>query len=81
MRPQMVVMPRLDRGIQYAAAHRLKHGLWILGRPVKPGDDSGARSSRALHHRLHTRQRLYQLAELGAADLEIAVLVEGRAGG
>ncbi|RXH07068.1 hypothetical protein EAV90_00560 [Bradyrhizobium vignae] len=33
-------MPRLDRGIQYAAAspyHRNVSG--ILGRPVKPGDD------------------------------------------
>jgi len=35
------VMPRLDRGIQYAAAYRLNHGrLGVLDRPVKPGDDS-----------------------------------------
>jgi len=28
------------RGIQYAAAHRFNHNrLWILDRPVKPGDD------------------------------------------
>jgi hypothetical protein len=28
-------------GIQYATAIRLSHcGLWILGRPIKPGDDS-----------------------------------------
>ncbi|PJG53824.1 hypothetical protein CVM73_17335 [Bradyrhizobium forestalis] len=34
-------MPRLDRGIQYAAAHRLNRcRLGILDRPVKPGDDS-----------------------------------------
>ncbi|PDT60694.1 hypothetical protein Bdiaspc4_00440 [Bradyrhizobium diazoefficiens] len=34
-------MPRLDRGIQYAAAPRLRprrHG--ILDRPAKPGDDT-----------------------------------------
>ncbi|QFI73391.1 hypothetical protein F8237_13885 [Bradyrhizobium betae] len=35
------VMPRLDRGIQYAAAYRFNHNrLGVLGRPVKPGDDS-----------------------------------------
>ena len=35
------VMPRLDRGIQYAAACPLNHnGLGVLDRPVKPGDDS-----------------------------------------
>ncbi|MGY3122593.1 hypothetical protein ACVWXQ_006530 [Bradyrhizobium sp. S3.14.4] len=34
------VMPRLDRGIQYAAAYRFNHNrLGVLGRPVKPGDD------------------------------------------
>jgi hypothetical protein len=34
-------MPRLDRGIQYAAASLLNHDrLGVLGRPVKPGDDS-----------------------------------------
>jgi hypothetical protein len=42
------VMPRLDRGIQYAAACPLNHnGLGVLDRPVKPGDDTervGARS-------------------------------------
>src|SRR3954468_9399097 len=33
-------MPRLDRGIQYAAASLLSHDrLGVLGRPVKPGDD------------------------------------------
>src|SRR5882757_3100965 len=32
--------PRRRRGIRYAAASRLKHRLLILGRPVKPGDDS-----------------------------------------
>ena len=36
-------MPRLDRGIQYAVAPRLNHKrLGVLGRPVKPGDDTGA---------------------------------------
>ncbi|WP_265575645.1 hypothetical protein [Bradyrhizobium sp. WBAH33] len=34
-------MPRLDRGIQYAAAYRFNHNrLGVLDRPVKPGDDS-----------------------------------------
>ncbi|OSI60896.1 hypothetical protein BSZ21_36340 [Bradyrhizobium canariense] len=34
-------MPRLDRGIQYAAASRLNHRRpGVLGRPVKPGDDT-----------------------------------------
>jgi hypothetical protein len=34
-------MPRLDRGIQYAAAPRFNNNrLGILDRPVKPGDDS-----------------------------------------
>ncbi|WP_448029115.1 hypothetical protein [Bradyrhizobium liaoningense] len=35
------VMPRLDRGIQYAAASPLDHNrLGVLDRPVKPGDDT-----------------------------------------
>jgi hypothetical protein len=35
------VMPRLDRGIQYAAASRFNHSrLGVLDRPVKPGDDT-----------------------------------------
>jgi hypothetical protein len=34
-------MPRLDRGIQYAAASPyLTNISGILDRPVKPGDDS-----------------------------------------
>jgi len=34
-------MPRLDRGIQYAAASRPCHNRrGVLDRPVKPGDDS-----------------------------------------
>ena len=34
-------MPRLDRGIQYAAADRFNHfSLGVLDRPVKPGDDT-----------------------------------------
>ncbi|MFK4490991.1 hypothetical protein ABIA45_006069 [Bradyrhizobium sp. USDA 336] len=34
-------MPRLDRGIQYAAARRLNpNRLGVLDRPVKPGDDT-----------------------------------------
>jgi hypothetical protein len=34
-------MPRLDRGIQYAAASRHNYcRSGILDRPVKPGDDS-----------------------------------------
>ncbi|UUO61259.1 hypothetical protein DCM80_20060 [Bradyrhizobium sp. WBOS08] len=43
------VMPRLDRGIQYAAASWINHERrGVLDRPVKPGDDSacvGARST------------------------------------
>ncbi len=35
-------MPRLDRGIEYAAACPLNHSrLGVLVRPVKPGDDTG----------------------------------------
>jgi len=35
-------MPRLDRGIQYAAARPLDHNRrGVLDRPVKPGDDAG----------------------------------------
>ncbi|QOZ47311.1 hypothetical protein XH89_30370 [Bradyrhizobium sp. CCBAU 53340] len=38
------VMPRLDRGIQYAAASRFDHErLGVLDRPVKPGDDTCVR--------------------------------------
>jgi len=34
-------MPRLDRGIQYAAASRLGHDrLWNTGPPTFAGDDS-----------------------------------------
>ena len=34
-------MPRLDRGIQHAAACLFNHArLGVLDRPVKPGDDS-----------------------------------------
>ena len=34
-------MPRLDRGIQYAAACPLNHSRrGVLDRPVKPGDDT-----------------------------------------
>jgi hypothetical protein len=34
-------MPRLDRGIQYAAASRLlPHHLGVLDRPIKSGDDT-----------------------------------------
>jgi len=34
-------MPRLDRGIQYAAAHRFTHDRFgVLDRPIKSGDDS-----------------------------------------
>ncbi|MFH1345391.1 MAG: hypothetical protein ABIL01_29930 [Pseudomonadota bacterium] len=35
------VVARPDRAIQYPAASRhYRSRLWILGRPVKPGDDS-----------------------------------------
>ncbi|WP_314958075.1 hypothetical protein [Bradyrhizobium cosmicum] len=35
------VMPRLDRGIQYAAACLLNHNrLGVLDRPAEPGDDT-----------------------------------------
>ncbi|MCP3405953.1 hypothetical protein [Bradyrhizobium sp. CCGB01] len=44
------VMPRLDRGIKYAAAHRLNHSrLGVLDRPVKPGDDGGVLGLRSHH--------------------------------
>jgi hypothetical protein len=34
-------MPRLDGGIQYAAAPRFKHnGLWTTGSPAFAGDDN-----------------------------------------
>ncbi|APG09296.1 hypothetical protein BKD09_13210 [Bradyrhizobium japonicum] len=36
-RPHMLVMPRLDRGIQYAVASRLKHRLWDTGSPGQAG--------------------------------------------
>jgi hypothetical protein len=40
----LVVIARLDRAIQYAAASRQKSAVsGILGRPVKPDDDSGAK--------------------------------------
>jgi|GEM_PF-3301803 hypothetical protein len=43
MTPLSDVVTRLDRVIQYAAALMLKcEGSGILGRPVKPGDDSFA---------------------------------------
>jgi len=46
------VMPRLDRGIQYAAASRLnQHRLGVLDRPVKPGDDWCARGERLAPYR------------------------------
>ncbi|MFK4509450.1 hypothetical protein IQ17_03979 [Bradyrhizobium daqingense] len=38
------------RGIQYAAASRVNHFcLGVLGRPVKPGDDTGERVPRPRH--------------------------------
>ncbi|MHC2624097.1 hypothetical protein ACVIW2_006129 [Bradyrhizobium huanghuaihaiense] len=41
-------MPRLDRGIQYAAASRFRHDrLGVLDRPVKPGDDSSGGGRRS----------------------------------
>jgi len=40
--PQIVVITRLDRVTQYAAASRfITTFSGILDRPVKPGDDSG----------------------------------------
>jgi len=39
---QKTVVARLDRAIQYAVAFRsISNASGILGRPVKPGDDSG----------------------------------------
>src|SRR5258708_13555531 len=44
--PSSVVMPRLDRGTQYAAASRfITAASGILGRPVKPDDDSCGRGA------------------------------------
>ncbi len=37
-----IVVARVDRAIQYVEASRhYRWRLWIRGRPVKPGDDSG----------------------------------------
>lgn len=42
------VMPRLDRGIQYAEAPRLSHSRrGVLDCPVKPADDSCAYGGRS----------------------------------
>ncbi|GMO95953.1 hypothetical protein TM239_10300 [Bradyrhizobium sp. TM239] len=39
--PGYAVMPRLDRGIQYAAAFRFKHcGLWNTRLPAFAGNDT-----------------------------------------
>ena len=39
--PHSIVVARLDRAIQYAAAFKLDPAVsGILGRPVEPGDDS-----------------------------------------
>ncbi|HAQ82338.1 MAG: hypothetical protein CFE30_17560 [Bradyrhizobium sp. PARBB1] len=60
-------MPRLERGIQYAAAYQLNsNASGILGRPGEPGDDrrvcgecdrltspSGSRRPRAARTRRH----------------------------
>ena len=55
-------------------------GAPVIGRRVRAGpvagDDNGGS-----HHRLHTGQRGDEVAEGGAADFEVAVLVEGGAGG
>ncbi|QOZ42346.1 hypothetical protein XH89_01830 [Bradyrhizobium sp. CCBAU 53340] len=49
-------MPRLDRGIQYAAASRFYHyRLGVLDRPVKPGDDGGVRGAVSDRHCPPTR--------------------------
>jgi len=40
-------MPRLDRGIQYAAASRFDHdGLWNIGSPAFAGDDTESVAAR-----------------------------------
>ncbi|QOZ42607.1 hypothetical protein XH89_03315 [Bradyrhizobium sp. CCBAU 53340] len=58
-----VVMPRLDRGIQYAEASRLSHGrLGVLDRPVKPGDDSCACGERSACHCPHQALTIASLA-------------------
>ncbi|TFV45634.1 hypothetical protein E4K65_23820 [Bradyrhizobium niftali] len=44
------VMPRLDRGIQYAAASPHPTGVFgILGRPVKPGADKRRKRTQPLN--------------------------------
>ncbi len=57
---------RLQRGIQYAAAFRLNHERYgILGRPVKPGDDTecgceGAQQNISPSCRTAARQNVFQ---------------------
>src|SRR5206468_4145929 len=46
LRPRQTgsVMPRLDRGVQYAEASTFEHWrLWNTGSPAFAGDDGGAR--------------------------------------
>jgi hypothetical protein len=43
-----IVMPRFKRGIQYAVTSRMNANVsGILDRPVKPGDDVRASSSKS----------------------------------
>src|SRR5690348_13223492 len=54
---------------------RGRHGSRLCGAPFHAAPRPGHES--ALHHRLHAGQRVDEIAEPGAADFEIAVLVEG----
>jgi hypothetical protein len=63
--PYPFVMPGLDPGIHVSPPERK---TWMAGSSPAMTDN--------LHHRLHTRQRVDVVAEGGAADLEIAVLVK-----
>jgi hypothetical protein len=61
-------MPRFRRGIQYAAASRFRMGVsGILGRPVKPDDDTGGEA------RLNRRR-------LGEIDIDLAQAIGHRPG-
>src|SRR6185312_15619062 len=76
-------------GIQYAAASRFNRWrLWNTGAPLgachraRRGQDPVAGEDGASwnsHHRLHAGQRIDEVAEGGAADFEVAVLIERRA--
>jgi hypothetical protein len=57
--PHSIVIARLDRAIQYAAASQLNTTVsGILGRPVKPGDDSCEDSARSSKRHFSRNERI-----------------------